>query len=89
MTKYMKKPVIVDAVQYTGTNKKEILDFTDGRVLITDITQNTIKVETRRGAVITFPGDYIVKGDYIIKGHCGDLIVLKSKHFENTYIPAE
>lgn len=30
--KYRKKPVIVDAVQWTGTNKREIFDFlTNGR----------------------------------------------------------
>lgn len=25
--KYRKKPVVIDAVQWTGTNKREIFDF--------------------------------------------------------------
>ena len=30
MTKYRKKPVVIDAIQWTGDNYAEIFEFTEG-----------------------------------------------------------
>jgi hypothetical protein len=34
MAKYRKKPVIIDAVQYTGENDQEIIEFTKGNAVL-------------------------------------------------------
>ena len=30
MTKYRKKPVVIEAIQWTGDNLREVITFTDG-----------------------------------------------------------
>ncbi len=65
--KFRKKPVVIEAVQYTGTNFKEILDFLGGddeRDKI-DIHHNSIFIKTLEGDVHAKPNDWIIRG---IKG---------------------
>lgn len=76
MNKYRKKPVIVDAIQWTGTNKVAVQHFV-GRYL--DLTP--------RGLVIpTLEGDHFASvGDYIIKGVKGEFYPCKPDIFYKTY----
>lgn len=63
MGKYRKKPVVVDAIQWTGDNTREIARF----VGIPDDQPigNAININTIEGTLRPIEGDYIIKS---IKG---------------------
>ncbi len=69
MPKFRKKPVVIEAVQFTGENHEEIMDFMDGR-LIVGIPQATkprledgvIIIKTLEGGMTASVGDWIIKG---------------------------
>lgn len=85
MAKFRKKPVVIDAVQYTGKNVDEILDFArahaqwqyphDRMVLST--------LENLQGEFFE-----VSKGDWVIKGVKGEFYPCKPDIFEQTYEPA-
>lgn len=74
--KYKKKPVIIEAVQWTGENLSEIDKFTQAKV-------------KNHGLVLIIPtleGDmYASLGDYIIKGVNGEFYPCKPGIFAKTY----
>lgn len=78
--KYRSKPVIKEAVQWTGKNYQEVLDFTSEDVRI-------IKPWHDRAFIIPTPeGDMrACIGDYIIKGLRGELYPCKPDIFEESY----
>lgn len=80
--KYQKKPAIVEAVQWNGENREEVLDFCnhDGksRAVATGITR-IIVIKTLEG---TMEGHV---GDYIIKGVKGEFYPCKPDIFRETY----
>ena len=80
--KYRKKPVVIDAVQYTGDNAIEIIKFTGGQA-----RTNTCY------AFLTIPtleGDHRCNiADWVIKGVAGEFYPCKPDIFEKTYEPAE
>lgn len=75
--KYRKKPVEVEAVQWTGFNIKEIANFTEGNMAINE--DNQLCIFTLEGVHLASVGDYIVKG---IKG---EFYPCKPDIFEKTY----
>ena len=77
MAKYRKKPVEIEAIQWTGDNLKEILEFSDKAYIERD--NYTLKIETLEGTHIAN------KGDYIIKGIKGEFYPCKPDIFEMTY----
>ena len=75
--KYRKKPVIIEAIQYTGDNYKEICDFV-GKFLF--------QFESGEFVIETLEGDHLCKiGDFVIKGVRGEFYVCKPYIFEETY----
>jgi hypothetical protein len=74
---YRKKPVAVEAVQYTGLNSAEIESFTG----------QPIGKETGKPIVIkTLEGQHIASiGDFIIKGVKGEFYPCKPDIFAETY----
>lgn len=77
--KYRKKPLIIDAIQYIGTNKKEILAFAKNNawpeanshvITITTIDRNNARIDL---------------GDWLIRGIKGELYPCKPDIFEATY----
>ena len=75
MAKYRKKPVVIEAIQWTGLNLSEIKEFV-GSALEYEIHDTAweagvgapiirMKIKTLEGVHIVSPGDYIIKG---IKG---------------------
>ena len=94
--KYKKKPVVIDAVQWTGKNRREMFDF---------LTQDTFKNETMEisdkhfyidrhndgGLVIkTLEGEHLATiGDYIIRGVQGEYYPCKEDIFLQTYEKVE
>lgn len=75
---YRKKPVTVEAVQWTGENHAEMCEFIDPEVF---------EIFPRVGLVIhTLEGDHHASpGDYIIKGVNGEFYPCKPDIFAKTY----
>lgn len=87
--KYVKKPVVIEAIQWNGTNLEEIKEFV-GDSLIYDI--NDTAWEVGKGIphvhmeIKTLEGNHIcTEGDYIIKGVHGEFYPCKPDIFEETY----
>ena len=77
--KYRKKPVVIEAIQYIGTdeNKIKLYHFIDSQFYV-DENENLI--------IKTLEGDMRANiGDYIIKGVHGEFYPCKPDIFEETY----
>ena len=77
MKKYVKKPIVIEAVQYNGNNVQEILNFCGGTVVVGMLNEITIK--TLEGPL------HVSEGDFIIKGVEGEFYPCKPDIFEKTY----
>jgi hypothetical protein len=90
MPKFRKKPVVVEAIQWTGSNLEEIRNFV-GSDLIEDYMEffdikRTLKKMLVDIAIDTLEGTMRVDyGDYIIKGVKGEFYPCKSDIFLATY----
>ena len=87
--KYRKKPVEIEAIQWTGLNLEEINAFVGGS-LIYDILDTAWEVGKGRPHVFikikTLEGDMTAsEGDYIIHGVSGELYPCKPDIFKKTY----
>lgn len=60
ISKYVKKPVVVEAVKYTGQNKNEIQSFV-GKELVQRL-DGSLQIETLEGIICANVGDYVIKG---------------------------
>lgn len=79
MGKFRKKPVVIEAIQWTGENLSEILNFVGPTANHGDVTGLTIR---------TLEGDHHAsEGDFIIKGVQGEFYPCKPEIFEATYEP--
>jgi len=78
MGKFRKKPVIIEAIQFTGDNISELVYWVDKKQL--PCGDNTQLIIT------TLEGDMSASvGDYIIKGVKGEFYLCKPDIFELTY----
>lgn len=73
--KYIKRPKIIEAIQFTGYNEKEIKSFCDCIIGFKD----TIEVYTKNNTYET-----LHISDYVIKSN-NEVYVLDCDTFENTY----
>ena len=64
MPKYVKRPIEIEAVQWTGKNKEEILKFCTKGYLqyFNDKLEAELKIQTLEGLMTATVGDYIIKG---------------------------
>jgi hypothetical protein len=90
--RYKKKPVDIEAIQYTGDNLKQIIDFTgkhpnfdkwfssfeEYRTHVRN-DRNVFKIFTLEGVMEASPGDYIIKGIH------GEFYPCKPEIFLKTY----
>jgi DNA-directed RNA polymerase subunit RPC12/RpoP len=90
MAKYRKKPVVVEAVQWTGKNFEELAELIGSleegrpeRRAVYDELDMTLKIKTLEGVMAANPGDYIIQGVQ------GELYPCKPDIFEATYEPLE
>ena len=91
--KYRKKPVVIDAVEWTGKNHREMFDFLTGThdMPMTaggqDFTFYIDHSKISGGLIInTLEGEHIASiGDYIIKGVNGEFYPCKPDIFNKTY----
>lgn len=82
MAKYRKKPVVIEAVQWTGHNISEICKFTD-RDVNHLLSCGELYIKTLEGV------HHASVGDYIIKGVKGEFYPCKPDIFAQTYEPAD
>lgn len=82
--KFRKKPVVIEAVQFTKTNKEEIKEFCKNGRKVDDFVIDEKGVAFC--AVHTLEGIHLAKeGDWIIKGVKGEFYPCKQDIFEMTY----
>ena len=81
MKRYRKKPVVIEAVQFTGTNEREIAEFAGESFELLFLGKRAIK--TLEGYM------KISVGDFIIKGVNGEFYPCKPDIFKKTYELAE
>ena len=74
---FVKDPIKVQAVQYTGDNYDEISNFAEGMIFCHDGKEI---IKTRIGY------RYIQKGDWIIRGAYGRFGLCKPDIFEQIYM---
>lgn len=90
--KYKKKPVVIEAIQYTGDNLKQVIDFTGKHPKFDEWfssfeefrthvhnDRHVFKIFTLEGTMEALPGDFIIKG---IKG---EFYPCKPEIFLQTY----
>ncbi|WP_339182868.1 hypothetical protein [Paenibacillus sp. FSL R5-0701] len=78
MPKFRKRPVVIEAIQWTGENLDEVADMD----LNYEIRDGMILIPTLEGTMVA---DH---GDWIIKGVNGEFYPCKPDIFEKTYDPA-
>lgn len=86
MPKFRKKPVVIDAVQYDGTENSivQILQLKES-----NSSAKSIRVDAGDLLIHTLEGLMRAdKGDWVIKGVNGELYPCKPDIFEKTYDPA-
>lgn len=76
MAKYKKKPVVIEAIRFVGSNYEEIKGFIGRNTLCSDLS---IVIPTLEGNMVA------QKGDYIIKGVHGEFYPCKPDIFHETY----
>lgn len=62
MHKYVKKPVVIEAIQWTGDNTKEVLEFCPDCFTYERNNQDIFVVATLEGSMHASLNDYIIKG---------------------------
>lgn len=61
--KYVKKPIPIRAIQYTGNNREEIIEFTGGQAICKDVNgMKELVIHTLEGDMIAFPGSFVALG---------------------------
>jgi hypothetical protein len=87
--RYRKKPVVIDAVRWTGRNIKAVLSLVDFEKLPSDgqyvhpgigeVATGELQIPTLEGVMTAQPGDWIIRG---VKG---EVYPCKPDIFEATY----
>ena len=85
MSYYRKKPVVIEAVQWTGENEDELKQWAGNNIVFDSIFLD-VPVMVSPPFVRTLEGNMKISlGDYIIKGVDGEFYPCKPDIFEKTY----
>lgn len=84
MSKFRKKPVIIDAIQISKNNLDDVRDFMGGEAhrnidFAINYGAGWVSITTLEGRMVANPGDWIIKG---VKG---EFYPCKPDIFEATY----
>lgn len=77
MAKFRKKPVIIEAIQWTGNNLEEIKDFMG----YYEYAKKNLIIHTLEGKMVAQVNDWIIRGVQ------GEYYPCKPDIFERTYEP--
>lgn len=79
---YRKKPVEIKAVQWTGENIKECMDFCDGLMPFAE--------KQGKALILAADGNVLAdKNNYIVKGKSGELFVYSPSFFKDFFKKVE
>lgn len=81
--KYRRKPVVIDAIQWTGDNYSEVFEFTEGNAYPTKSHSDTLAVSAMGCEMMA------EKGCYIIRGINGDYYPCQEVTFKKIYEKVE
>lgn len=76
---FVKKPVKVQAIQWTGDNYEELIDFVGNVMFPYSFDDGEVIIRTLEG------DHHASKGDWIIRGINGEFYPCKPDIFEKTY----
>jgi hypothetical protein len=88
MTQYRKRPVVIEAIQWTGDNILDVMTFMSPQepVYVNNLSHmkftnadDLVGIQTLEGLMVAS------KGDWIIKGVVGEVYPCKPEIFEATY----
>jgi len=88
--KYRKKPVVIEAIQWTGNNLREVINFAglhpSAKKWTWDeyeqvVAEKGLKIFTMEGPLMASVGDFIIRGVH------GEVYPCKPDIFEKTYEP--
>lgn len=79
--KYVKRPIAIEALQWTGENRREIFDFCSLSYVNVDFetTEPKLMIQTLEGPMQASIGDFVIKGIH------GEFYACKPDIFEKTY----
>jgi hypothetical protein len=96
MKKYRKKPVVIEAIRWTGSNEIEIMDFVGKKLQVTspprqmEFDRDDIPDSAYAIIIPTDEGNMRAdRNDFIIKGVRGEFYPCKPDVFEKTYEKVE
>ena len=76
--RYRKKPVVIEAVQWTGDNLEDVQKL-DPAIVRTTKLSDTVMISTLEGTMIARPGYWI------IRGVAGEIYPCDPEIFDQTY----
>lgn len=86
MAKFRKRPVVIEAMQFTKDTQKQVLEWTGAFLALPALDANGDVALS----IHTLEGDMLAReGDYIIKGVKGEFYPCKPDIFAATYEPVE
>ncbi len=77
--RYRKRPIEIEAIQWTGENFGQVEQFMGVRSSFVRGDFNGLRLHTLEGVMLAMPGDWI------IRGVAGELYPCKPEIFEQTY----
>lgn len=83
MPLYRKKPVVIEAIKWSGNNFNEIKEFAGDNVKM--LSTNELAVITLEDGMFEKPIHIATIGDYIIKSVQGEFYFCKPNIFDETY----
>jgi hypothetical protein len=84
--RYRKKPVIIDAIQYTENSRDRIVNWLGSNCYSTAIGEDGEEYELQNIRIRTLEGELMVSiDDWVIKGVKGEFYPCKPDIFEATY----
>ena len=82
---YRKKPVVIEALRYTGKNHEEVGEFAGFSAALT--ANGELVIKTLEDGELNHAVHVASPGDWIIKGVKGEFYPCKPDIFEQTYEP--
>jgi hypothetical protein len=84
MGKFRKRPVVIEAICYSGANLADVMAFMGEDISVQDADIGLpVFINTMEGTMSAMPGDFIIKGVR------GEFYPCKPDIFAATYEPAE
>lgn len=87
--RFRKKPVIIDAIQWTGDNTAELIVFTGNQFEPIDTNETTDDPEATARVLDSLHSTWVLvqAGDWIIRGVKGEFYPCRDEVFRETYEP--